>query len=522
MSSIARRRLGKFGFVILASQLRAQVVNLTLELCVFLLRIRTGLNRCALACTLALRGSALKLGAQLGKLGIALGDFLRQLLGRSVLLLDKLSVALRLCLLQGGRRTRALKFQRLLALALDCLHTLIQVARELGIAHLFDDIRIAGRIDLKHFAAMRAPDLVHSSSSMDANFNRLHSTAPHGQKRRRRHNGNGARTTTKGTGTFVVVCVVVRALQSKEAQDLIPAYGLVLVGIETDIVAKDRALAIAVACVGAVSPAVDMSVQHDGTTRLSIPAEHGVVAHYQAMAFGVTGSDFQIIAHVIPNLRYVGIFPVAVMVTTNERHVLTFDTLAQAHRLRQGQTIGKVSQDIETVVRRYALIGGIDDLAVHLLDRIKRPIHIVQDIRIAQVQVGGKPHHRLCPHFATRQTRAKYTDTAIRRLAKEPAERAAAAFVLLFRSVTLSFLVPPFLTVLFQIIVVEQQIPLKRIIRQIEQVIVVKHGSFPYRLASIHHIEPNAHLMPRAALGGNLLNTGLKYVLVAVIHHQGQ
>ena len=197
MSSIARRRLGKFGFVILASQLRAQVINLTLELCVFLLRIRTGLNRRALACTLALRGSALKLGAQLGKLGIALGNLLCQLLSCGVLLLDKLSVALRLCLLQGSRRTRALKLQRLLALALDCLHTLIQVARKLGIAYLLDDIRIAGRIDLKDFAAMRALNLVHSSSSMDANFDRLHSTASHGQKRRRCHNGNGARTTTK-------------------------------------------------------------------------------------------------------------------------------------------------------------------------------------------------------------------------------------------------------------------------------------------------------------------------------------
>ena len=107
---------------------------------------------------------------------------------------------------------------------------------------------------------MRALDLVHSSSSMDANINRLHSTAPRGQIRRRRHNGNGARTTTKVPVPFVVVCVVVRALQSKEAQDLIPTYGLVLVGIETDIVAKDRAFAVAVAHVGAVSSAVDMPV----------------------------------------------------------------------------------------------------------------------------------------------------------------------------------------------------------------------------------------------------------------------
>ena len=28
--------------------------------------------------------------------------------------------------------------------------------------------------------------------------------------------------------------------------------------------------------------------------------------------------------------------------------------------------------------------------------------------------------------------------------------------------------------------------------------------------------------MPRAALGSNLLHAGLKYVLVTVIHHQGQ
>ena len=105
---------------------------------------------------------------------------------------------------------------------------------------------------------MRALDLVHSSSSMDANFNRLHSTAPRGQKRRRRHNGNGARTTTKVPVPFVVV----RALQSKEAQDLIAAYGSVVVGIKANVIAQDRALAIAVACVGAVTPAVDLSLIH--------------------------------------------------------------------------------------------------------------------------------------------------------------------------------------------------------------------------------------------------------------------
>ena len=197
MSSVTRRRLGKLCFVVLASKLCTQAVNLTLELGVLLLSIGASLNRRSLACALTLRGSTLELGAQLGKLGIAPGNLLRQFLSRGVFLLNELSVALRLRLLQSSRRARALKLQCLLALALDCLHTLIQVARKLSIAHLFDDIRIAGRIDLKNFAAMRALNLVHSSSSMDANFNRLHSTAPHGQKRRRRHNGNGAKTTTK-------------------------------------------------------------------------------------------------------------------------------------------------------------------------------------------------------------------------------------------------------------------------------------------------------------------------------------
>ena len=205
MSSIARRRLGKLGFVILAPQLRTQVVDFALELGVLLLSVGTGLNRRALACTLALCGSALELGTQFGKLGITLGNLLCQLLSRSVLLLDKLSVALSLCLLQGRRRTRTLKLQRLLALASSSRYAVIQVARELRIAHLLDDIRIAGCIDLKYFAAMRALDLVHSSSLLDAHFNCLHSTAARGQKRRRRHNGNGARTTTKVPVPFVVV-----------------------------------------------------------------------------------------------------------------------------------------------------------------------------------------------------------------------------------------------------------------------------------------------------------------------------
>ena len=63
LSSVARRRLGKLGFIILASQLRTQIVDLTLELGVLLLSIGTGLDRRALACALALCGSALELGA---------------------------------------------------------------------------------------------------------------------------------------------------------------------------------------------------------------------------------------------------------------------------------------------------------------------------------------------------------------------------------------------------------------------------------------------------------------------------
>ena len=211
MSGIAHRGLGKPGFVVLASQLCTQAVNLALELGVLLLGIGTSLNSCTLTCALTLCGSTLELGTQLGKLGVAPGNLFRHLLCRGVSLLNESSVTLRLRFLQGSSRARALKLQSLLALALDGLHTLIQVARELGIAHLFDDVRIAGRIDLKDFAAMRALDLVHSSSSMDANFNRLHSTAPHGQKRRRRQNGYGAKTTTKAPVPIVVVWVLYRS-----------------------------------------------------------------------------------------------------------------------------------------------------------------------------------------------------------------------------------------------------------------------------------------------------------------------
>ena len=62
----------------------------------------------------------------------------------------------------------------------------------------------------------------------------------------------------------------------------------------------------------------------------------------------------------------------------------------------------------------------------------------------------------------------------MQRLPKEPAEQTPAALVLFFRSVTLSFLVLPLLTVLFQLVVIEQQIPFKRIVYQIEQVVVIK------------------------------------------------
>ena len=109
----------------------------------------------------------------------------------------------------------------------------------------------------------------------------------------------------------------------------------------------------------------------------------------------------------------------------------------------------------------------------------------------------------------------------MRQSPKEPAEQTSATLVLLFRSVIPRLLALPFLTVLLQLIIVEQHIPLKRVIRQIEQAIVIKHGSLPYRLASIHHVEANAHLVPRATLGGNLLHARLKYTLVSIMHHHG-
>ena len=211
MSFIANRSLGKFGLIVFAPQLRTQVVDLTLKLSILLLSIGARLNRRTLARTLALCSSALELCAQFCKLGIALGDLLCQLLSRSVLLLNEQSVALRFRLLQSRCRARALQLQRLLAFTLGRRHTLVQVARELSIAHLLDDIRIAGRIDLKDLATVRTFNLVHSSSSMDANFNRLHSTAPRGQKRRRCQNGNGARTTTKVPVPIVVVLNLYRS-----------------------------------------------------------------------------------------------------------------------------------------------------------------------------------------------------------------------------------------------------------------------------------------------------------------------
>ena len=105
MSGVTRRGLGKLGFVVLATQLRTQVVNLALELSILLLSIGTGLNSRTLTCALTLCGSTLELGTQLGKLGVALGNFFRHLLSRSIFLLSELSVALRLRLLQGSRRT---------------------------------------------------------------------------------------------------------------------------------------------------------------------------------------------------------------------------------------------------------------------------------------------------------------------------------------------------------------------------------------------------------------------------------
>lgn len=137
MSSVARRRLGKLCFVIFAPKLRTQAINLTLEFGILFLSIGSCLNRRALACTLALCGSALELSAQLGKLSIALGNLLRQFLIRSVLLLDKLSVALRLRLLQGRRRTRTLKLQRLLALASSRRYALIKPVLKKGIFAAF-------------------------------------------------------------------------------------------------------------------------------------------------------------------------------------------------------------------------------------------------------------------------------------------------------------------------------------------------------------------------------------------------
>ncbi|MFR7797070.1 MAG: hypothetical protein ACLU37_02010 [Collinsella sp.] len=114
LQSAHRERLNRFerhcapltrrlSFVIFALQLRTQIVNLALELCVFLLRIRTGLNSCTLACTLTRSPALLELGAQLGKFHRAWQPLVPASAPQRSLL-DKLSIALRLCLLQGSRQ----------------------------------------------------------------------------------------------------------------------------------------------------------------------------------------------------------------------------------------------------------------------------------------------------------------------------------------------------------------------------------------------------------------------------------
>ena len=75
----------------------------------------------------------------------------------------------------------------------------------------------------------------------------------------------------------------------------------------------------------------------------------------------------------------------------------------------------------------------------------------------------------------------------MQQLPKEPAEQTPATFVLLFRSVALGFLVLPLFTVLPQLVIIEQQIPLKRIVCQIEQFVIIKHDRLHCRLASVHH-----------------------------------
>ena len=76
----------------------------------------------------------------------------------------------------------------------------------------------------------------------------------------------------------------------------------------------------------------------------------------------------------------------------------------------------------------------------------------------------------------------------MRQLPKEPTEQTSAALVLFIRTFTPGVLILLLFAVLLQLIVIEQQIPLKRIVYQIEQVIVIKHVRLHYRLASIHNV----------------------------------
>ena len=67
----------------------------------------------------------------------------------------------------------------------------------------------------------------------------------------------------------------------------------------------------------------------------------------------------------------------------------------------------------------------------------------------------------------------------MRQSPKEPAEQASATLVILLRYVVPCVLILPLFSILLQLIVIEQQVPLKRFIRQIKQVVVIKHDSLP-------------------------------------------
>ena len=390
-----RLRLGKLRGALLLLELRTQTVCLRARLGPGLLQLAVGLGlhllQLARGLGLRLRQCGLlhvlrtpQLGTQLGKLGLLLSHGLAQLLGHRLLLLAQgrsaallgrlhgrllhllracglgleacdLRIALVYGLLQLCSGASALHLKRVLALAAGRGLALAQVVRELGIAHLLDDVRVAGLVHREELPAMGAFDLIHSDLDLLLKTSRL------------------------------------RLYAIKERKDVVPAYRTVPVGVHAHVVAQDAVCAVALVVLGAL--AVDMPVELDGPAPLAVPREHGVVREAQAMALCKAGLDLQVILLGLERVRIRPLGPVLIVVAANQVHMAARDLPAQRiGRLRSGAK-REIAQHIQDVLGGDALVDVLDKATVHLLHRGERTMSELHDIRMPKVSIGRKPHH---------------------------------------------------------------------------------------------------------------------------------